>query len=75
MGLRRGLFANKFLNISMGLSMAILFAVMYVPFLGGLFSTVPLSLSQFAVGSAFVLVPVLGSEFAKRVFNSNQAAR
>jgi Ca2+-transporting ATPase len=67
-GLRRALFANKFLNISMALSMAVLLAVIYTPVLNDLFSTVPLSLPLFGVSSGFVLVPILGSEFAKRIF-------
>ena len=63
---KRGLFGNKFLNISMGLSILILTATVYVPFLNDMFTTVPLSASQLGVSSAFMLIPILGSEFAKK---------
>jgi len=62
------LFKNKFLNISMGMSLAILIAAMYVPLLNEMFSTVPLSVSQFAIGSAFMLIPIFGSGISKRFF-------
>jgi len=66
-GFGRRLFANKFLNISMSLSLAILVAVMYVPFLGELFTTVPLNLTQLAVCLGFVVVVILGSELSKKL--------
>ena len=50
----RGLFTNRFLNIATGLSLGILVAVIYIPFLSGLFTTVPLSLSQLVVCLALV---------------------
>jgi len=68
LGFGSKLFDNMFLNVSMGLSLLILLAVMYVPLLNDLFSTVPLSASQFAIASAFVLLPILGSEASKRLF-------
>jgi Ca2+-transporting ATPase len=64
-GLGRKLFANKFLNISMSLSLAILFAVMYIPPLNNLFSVVPLNLTQFFVCLGFIFVPLAGSEVLK----------
>ncbi|MCL1877491.1 MAG: HAD-IC family P-type ATPase [Defluviitaleaceae bacterium] len=60
------IFANKFLNISMAVSIAILFAVIYVPFLGDLFQTVPLTLAQLAVCGAFVLIPLIGGTIQKK---------
>ena len=68
MGFGRKLFANRFLNISMGLSLVILLAVMYVPLLNEMFTTVPLGVSQFFVSLGFVLVPILGSELSKKLF-------
>jgi len=67
-GFGRGLFENRFLNISMLLSIAILMAVLYVPFLNESFTTVPLSTSQIAIGSGFILLPVFGGELSKRFF-------
>ena len=65
-GFGRRLFNNKFLNISMGLSLAILLAVMYVPFLNYVFTTVPLNVTQFTICAGFILLPILGNEFSKR---------
>lgn len=65
-GFSRRLFTNSFLNISIGLSLLVLVATVYVPFLSEMFSTVPLSILQFAIGSAFILVPMIGSELSKR---------
>jgi Ca2+-transporting ATPase len=66
-GFNRRLFANKFLNISMGISLAILVAVMYIPFLSDLFTTVPLSLTQLGVCLGLVIAVILGSELSKRL--------
>jgi Ca2+-transporting ATPase len=62
------IFKNKFLNISMAMSMGILIAVIYVPLLNEMFSTVPLNFSQFLICSAFMLVPLSGSEISKKIF-------
>jgi len=62
----KDVFANKFLNISMGISLGILLAVMYVPILNGLFTTIPLSMTQLAMCVAFVGIPMLGSEVVKK---------
>ncbi|MCL2703153.1 MAG: cation-translocating P-type ATPase [Defluviitaleaceae bacterium] len=70
-GFGRGLFANRFLNISMGISLLILLSVIYIPFLNGLFTTVPLTALQFAIGLTFVLLPVIGGEYAKKFFAVN----
>jgi Ca2+-transporting ATPase len=62
---KRGLFANTFLNISVALSLGILSATIYVPFLNELFTTVPLTFPQLTVSMGFVMIPVLGSELTK----------
>ena len=59
------LFANRFLNISMGLSLVVLVAVMYVPGLNTLFSAVPLSPVQFAVCAGFITIILAAGEVAK----------
>jgi len=63
----RTVFANIFLNISMLLSLGVLIAVMYIPVLNDLFTTMPLSLSQMGVCLGLVLVTILGSELVKRL--------
>jgi len=67
---RRELFANRFMNISIAISMAILVAVMYLPFLNELFTTAPLDLMQVAVCVGFVFITLLGSEISKKLFKS-----
>ncbi|MCL2018253.1 MAG: cation-translocating P-type ATPase [Oscillospiraceae bacterium] len=71
---RKKLFENRFLNITTVISMAILFAVMYVPFLNDMFTTSMLNPVQFAVCTAFVLFTLAGSEFSKRLFKRNTEA-
>ena len=65
---RGSLFANKFLNISMLLSMGILFATIYVPFVADMFTVVALGPLQLAICSGFVLLCLVGIEFSKRIF-------
>ena len=65
-GQKRSLFANRFLNISMLASMALLIATIYVPFMSDMFTVVALSWVQFAVCLVLILVPLLGIEMSKR---------
>ena len=67
-GLRRLVCANRFLNISILISLTILAAVMYLPPLNEVFSTVPLNAAQLGIGAAFILLAVFGSELSKRLF-------
>jgi len=62
------MFRNMFLNISMAASMAILFAVMYIPFVNEMFHTAPLDIKQLGISLALVLIPIIGSEFSKKIF-------
>ena len=66
LGLQKTMFDNRFLNLSTLASMVILFAVMYIPFLNMLFSTVPLSIEHLAIASALVLIPLFGFEISKK---------
>jgi Ca2+-transporting ATPase len=66
LGISKSLFDNRFLNISTLAAMAILFAVMYIPILNDLFTTVPLTLAQLAIASGLVLVPLFGFEISKK---------
>ena len=66
LGISKSLFDNRFLNISTLAAMAILFAVIYIPVLNDLFTTVPLTLAQLAIASGLVLVPLFGFEISKK---------
>jgi len=58
-------FNNRFLNISMLLSMLVLFAVMYIPMLSELFSVVPLSIDQVVICTLLIILTVTGFEISK----------
>jgi Ca2+-transporting ATPase len=64
-GLRKELFENSFLNRSILISFAILFATVYVPVLNPVFHTVPLSATQLAVALGFSMIPIIGAESSK----------
>ena len=64
-GLGRATFNNKFLNISMLASLLVLVAVMYVPFLGDLFSVIPLAADQLVICLILILFSVGGFELSK----------
>ncbi|MCL2391700.1 MAG: cation-translocating P-type ATPase [Oscillospiraceae bacterium] len=66
LGLKRTMFDNRFLNLSTIASMAILFAVMYIPALSMLFTTVALSVAQLGIALGLVILPLLGFEISKK---------
>ena len=68
----KSLFSNRFLNIAIIVSLAILVAVMYVPVLNNWFVTQPLSLAQLTVSLCLVVVLMLGGELSKRIFKVAQ---
>ena len=71
-GLSKRLLDNRFLNRAILASFAILFAVIYVPALGTMFHTVPLSATQLAASFAFSLIPILGTESSKLIFKDKK---
>jgi len=66
LGFNRLMFNNRFLNLSTLASMAILFAVIYIPILNELFTTVPLSAGQLAIALGMVILPLFGFEISKK---------
>ena len=68
LGVNKALFVNKFLNRSMLASILILAATIYIPALNYMFTTVPLSATNVGMVMLFSAIPVLGSEFSKRIF-------
>jgi Ca2+-transporting ATPase len=59
------LFNNRFLNISMLLSLLILIAVMYIPVLSDLFTVMPLTIDQLIICVLLILFTVGGFEISK----------
>ncbi|MDD2579140.1 MAG: cation-translocating P-type ATPase [Eubacteriales bacterium] len=64
---RLGLLANRHLNQAVALSGLLLLAVVYVPFLSKLFSTVPLRLTDWLVIVPLALIPFTVAEVGKLI--------
>jgi len=64
-GMNMRLFGNKFLNLSMLFSFAILISIMYIPLMNDLFTTVPLNAVQFIICIVLALLTVVGFEISK----------
>lgn len=61
------IFGNKFLNYSVAGALALLFVVVYTPFLQPIFSTTGLSLGQLAAAVGLGVVPLIFGELAKKI--------
>ena len=61
------IFGNKFLNYSVSGAIALLFLVVYVPFLQPIFSTTALNLGQLSVAIGLACIPLFFGEIAKRL--------
>lgn len=61
------LLENSYLNNCVLASFAFLIAVIYIPVLNPIFSTVPLTLDEMIVALALAFVPMLGGELAKKL--------
>ena len=61
------MFSNRYLNWSVIGAIALLFIVVYVPFLQPIFSTTALSASQVAMALVLSLVPLFAGEISKMV--------
>lgn len=59
--------SNKYLNYSVIGAIALLFIVVYVPFLQPIFSTAALDLGQFGIAASLSLIPFFSGEVAKLV--------
>ena len=67
-GLHRiGVFSNKYMQWAVAASLAIILAVIYLPFLNFFFDTRPLGLREWAVMGPLMLIPSLAAEVNKWV--------
>ena len=57
---------NGYLNNCVLASLAFLIAVIYIPVLNPIFSTVPLTFDEMIVALLLAFVPMLGGELAKK---------
>ena len=72
--LKIGLFSNKYMLYAIGSSLALLLAVLYIPFLGKAFNTVPLGVEQWIVMLPLIFVPAIAAEVTK-LFLRRQRSR
>jgi Ca2+-transporting ATPase len=56
---RKGIFANRLLNITILLSILLQAAIIYVPFLQGIFSTTALNLNHWLIIAVSAIIPVI----------------
>lgn len=60
-----GLFTNKYMFLGTLLSFVMMLIVMYIPFIGNVFKTVPLTLNQWLIIVGFSLLPAIVAEITK----------
>ncbi|MDD5700319.1 MAG: HAD-IC family P-type ATPase, partial [Candidatus Nanoarchaeia archaeon] len=62
-----GIFSNKWIKYSLGLSILMLLAVIYIPFLNIIFKFIPLSLNEFLTITAITSSIFIASEIYKKI--------
>ena len=66
--LKIGLFSNKWMNLAVATSIALILLVVYVPFLNRPFDTIPLQLEQWIWVLPLALIPAIIGELSKLFF-------
>ena len=69
---RLGVFSNKYMQYAVVVSLVLLLAVVYVPFLQPIFKTVPLGTREWTVILPFLLVPSVVAEVTKLVIRKEE---
>jgi len=67
---RLGVFSNKYMQYAVALSIVLLLAVVYVPFLQPIFETVPLGVREWGVILPLLLIPSAAAEVTKAAIRS-----
>ncbi len=65
--LKIGLFTNRWMNIAVASSLALLLLIIYVPFFNNIFNTVPLGWHEWRLVLPLLIVPSIAAELAKYV--------
>jgi Ca2+-transporting ATPase len=60
-----GIWSNKYMQMSIAASIALLLAVIYVPFLDPIFNTTPLGLREWLAMAPFIFLPAVAAEITK----------
>lgn len=68
--LKVGIFTNKAMNWGVLLSFVLLLAVVYTPFLGRIFNTVPLGWTQWQYVLPLLFIPAVAAELTKWVISN-----
>jgi Ca2+-transporting ATPase len=70
-----GVFSNKYMQWAVMVSLIIILAVIYLPFLSIFFDTRPLGLREWAVMAPLMLIPSLAAEVNKWVLRRRAMVR
>jgi Ca2+-transporting ATPase len=62
---RLGVFGNRWMQAAVGLSLALILAVVYVPFFNRPFNTVPLTLNDWLILLPLIAIPAAVAEISK----------
>ena len=68
------MFKNKVMNWAILSSLVLLLAVVYLPFLQGIFDTVPLGWTQWEIILPLLLGPSVAAELTKVIFGKKKKA-
>ena len=63
-----GVFGNRYMNLAVLSSVALIFGVIYIPFLNPVFNTVPLGWEQWGILLPLLLIPSIIAELVKLVY-------
>ncbi|MGV8026118.1 MAG: cation-translocating P-type ATPase [Anaerolineaceae bacterium] len=70
--LKMGIFKNKWMNLAVVASIALVMAVIYLPFLNGIFDTVPLTMVEWEQIIPLLLFPSIAAEAVKYVITGKK---
>jgi Ca2+-transporting ATPase len=73
--LKIGLFSNKIMNWAILSSLLLLLAVVYIPFLQGIFDTVSLGWTQWEIILPLLVIPSIAAELTKLIYGVFQAKK
>jgi len=72
---RLGVFSNKYMQYAVSLSLVLLLAVIYLPFLQPIFNTVALGAREWLVMLPLLITPSVAAEVTKTLVRTREASR